>query len=151
MRPDPVIAFSLWHAGGMLAASLNLRTRLHVTQAAIGRVTALSPVLRGYLEISRAHRGRRSRWILDIATGDDSRPAIIRAAIGVAVRHATAMVGPTIVIVAGGEVAEAFGDTPLRLFANAAEARRWIDAASRAGVAQLPNGRTTRFPNGRTG
>lgn len=128
MSAEPVIVFSLWHAGGVLVASLRLHARLHAKQAAIGRVAALTPVQHGYLELSQAHRGGGSRGILDIAIGDDSRPAIIRAAVGVAVRRVMVMVGPTVAIVARGEVAEALDDAPLRLFANAREARRWIDA-----------------------
>ncbi|MBX3501959.1 MAG: hypothetical protein KF889_21155 [Alphaproteobacteria bacterium] len=113
----------------MTAASrLHMHARLHATQAAIGRVAALSPVQHGCLELSRAHRGGRSRWIVDIAIGGASRPAIIRAAVAVAGRHAAAVSGGPFAIVAHGEVAAALVDTKLPLFANAVEARRWVDA-----------------------
>jgi hypothetical protein len=80
MHAEPAIAFSLWHARGALVASLHPYAPRHATQAAIGRVTAPSPVHHGYLGIAQAHRGGRSRRVFDIAIGDDSRPAIIRAA-----------------------------------------------------------------------
>ncbi len=121
-----LIRFTVWHRGGAVEACLHLHVRLHATQAAIGRVMALSPVQHGYLELSCAHGGRRSRWIHDIAIGDASWPAIIRAAVGVAIRRVSPASGAGFAIVARDEVTAALGDMPLRVFANAVEARLWL-------------------------
>jgi len=118
MPGNPSIRFTVRRCGGAVEASLHLLVRLGGRLA--GRVTAPAPVLQDYLDLPCADRGRRSRWIVDIGIGGTSRPAVIRAAVAVAVtiRHVMLTSGPDFVILARGEVADALGDMSPHPFAG---------------------------------